>query len=117
MASTFSDDLNLFSGQSGGATVRGCLKGNLAEVYLWGVALQNHEVDVVVRGFDLAFPSASYMRGYYALEEGQGVYVSDFMKINSVGYLGNGAAWSLDSAPLSGWQPRGTRNATRLPFG
>eukprot|EP00854_Cymbomonas_tetramitiformis_P014660 gene14660-17320_t len=71
------DDVNFMSRVTGGSTDQapGCLKGQIAEIYMWQVYLAWNEINIISgrqgSGFDNKAP-AGYYAAYFNIEEGQG---------------------------------------------
>ncbi|KAK3283422.1 hypothetical protein CYMTET_8878 [Cymbomonas tetramitiformis] len=70
------DDVNFMSRVTGGSTDQapGCLKGQIAEIYMWQVYLAWNEINIISgrqgSGFDNKAP-AGYYAAYFNIEEGQ----------------------------------------------
>eukprot|EP00854_Cymbomonas_tetramitiformis_P019846 gene19846-23737_t len=64
----FMDDINLFSHSTSGDALysHGNLKGSLASVYLWRVALTQEEIDIIVQGYNLQYPTG-YLAALFLL--------------------------------------------------
>jgi hypothetical protein len=86
------DALNVMSGVGQGSVgaASHCLKGLLAEVFVWGRPLLDREVAVVASGFDytlahnLAFAS---LLAAYPLEEGAGYHTFEARRLAGVASL------------------------------
>ncbi|KAK3238034.1 hypothetical protein CYMTET_51927 [Cymbomonas tetramitiformis] len=105
----FNDDLNVMSqAASGGEVSGGNCRGYVAEVYVWGRNLVFFEIETIALGFDYIL----YLNELYAnlwavfpFQEGEGIKTNDVFGGHGMAYLVNGAYWTDDVPPESGWHP------------
>ncbi|KAK3236843.1 hypothetical protein CYMTET_53042, partial [Cymbomonas tetramitiformis] len=115
----FTDDVNIMSRAASGAVSGSdlsCLRGDVAEIFLWGRPLLQREVDVVAAGFDYLLEHNSYasLLAAFAMEEGAGAFTRDAFGPNGLAALVNGPVWQ-ELVPLQGgWRPY-SRDHLELP--
>ncbi|KAK3256040.1 hypothetical protein CYMTET_34805 [Cymbomonas tetramitiformis] len=101
------DDANFMSRVTGGNLDQapGCLKGQIAEIYMWQVSLERNEIDIISgrlsHGFDNKAP-AGYYAAYFNMEEGQGTALIEWWGVYDPAKI-FGAIWTQDAPFSSGW--------------
>ncbi|KAK3249405.1 hypothetical protein CYMTET_41164 [Cymbomonas tetramitiformis] len=84
-----------------------CLKGKLAEVYMWTRQLDAYEVRRIgTTGFTIAAPD-EILLAYYPLEEGEGILLYDFFQKHEEMDVVNEPSWLSEDVSIFGigWQP------------
>ncbi|KAK3238374.1 hypothetical protein CYMTET_51610 [Cymbomonas tetramitiformis] len=95
----FTDDINIFSRAAGGdgSYARGCLKGRIAEVFLWDHYLDDYARTVLIGGFDHLAHGGCL--GAWIMEEGSGSFTIDISLQQSPAALLNSPEASIASPP------------------